>query len=95
MSTITDTDLQQLKDLITAGQMATQQQIANLDKKMEVGFAQLEGEIKEVKAEIRGIHTELEGIKSNQKGQDTRFWSLVFLVLAALIGIIGRFVKIY
>lgn len=120
MSTVTDSDLQQIKDLITSGQLATQQQIAELaastqrqitdgqlatqqqiaelDKKMEVGFAEVKGEIKEVKAEIKGIHTELENIKSNQKAQDTRFWSLVFLIITTLIGsigAIGRIAKLY
>jgi Skp family chaperone for outer membrane proteins len=128
MSTITDTDLQQLKDLITAGQLATQKQIAELDKKMEVGFAKLEGKIDNVEAklegkidgveaklegkidgveanlegkintvnaEIKGIQTELTDIKSNQKAQDLRFWSLVFLILTSSIGFIGRLAKFY
>lgn len=95
MSTVTDTDLQQLKDVIIASQTATQKQITDLTLEMRLGFSEVKGEIKELKAEIKGIHTELTDIKSNQKSQDTRFWSLVFLVLAALIGIIGKFVKFY
>lgn len=117
MSTITDTDLQQLKDLIAAGQLATQKQIADgnaatqkqmadLDKKMEVGFANvdtkfahLEGKIDQVEAKLEGkidtVNAELSAIKSNQKAQDTRFWSLVFLILTTAIGLSAKLAKIY
>jgi hypothetical protein len=113
MSTITDNDLQQLKDLIAAGQLATQQQITDLtlemrlgfatvDKKMEVGFANvdtkfahLEGKIDATNTEIKGIQNQIADIKSNQKAQDLRFWSLVFLILTSSIGLIGRLAKFY
>jgi hypothetical protein len=113
MSTATDTDLQQIKDLIAAGQLATQKQIAesalntqkqiaesalNTQKQIagiEVAVAKLEGKIDATNTEIKGIHTELTDIKSNQKAQDARFWSLVFLIIASLIGAIGKIVKLY
>lgn len=106
MSTITDSDLQQLKDLITAGQLSTQQQIADLDKKMEVGFANvntrfahLEGKIEGVEAKLEGkidtINAELTNIKNNQKAQDTRFWSLIFLLLTTAIGVSAKLAKLY
>jgi hypothetical protein len=98
MSTVTDSDLQQIKDLIAAGQLATQQQISELDKKMEVGFAKLEGKIDGVEAKLEGkidtVNAELANIKSNQKAQDTRFWTLIFLIISALIGAIGAIGKI-
>lgn len=124
MSTVTDTDLQQLKDLITAGQLATQQQIADSQLAtqqqiaelaastqkqiaegnaatqkqiagIEIAVAKLDGKIDATNAEIKGIHTELTDIKSNQKAQDTRFWSLVFLIITTLIGAIGKIAKVY
>jgi Skp family chaperone for outer membrane proteins len=106
MSTITDSDLQQLKDLITAGQLATQQQIAELDKRMEVGFAnvdtkfaKLEGKIDAIESKLEGkidtMNAELSNIKSNQKSQDTRFWSLIFLIITTSIGVIGKLAKFY
>lgn len=74
MSTTTESDIQQLKDLITAGQLATQQQIADsnaaIQKQIagvEISVAKLEGKIDATNAEIKGIHTELTDIKSNQK----------------------------
>lgn len=99
MTNATDSDLQQIKDLIAAGQLATQQQITDLtlemrlgfaaaDKKMEVGFTKLEGKIDTINAELTII-------KSNQKAQDTRFWSLVFLIITTSIGAIGKLAKFY
>jgi Skp family chaperone for outer membrane proteins len=72
MSTITDTDLQQLKDLITAGQLATQKQITDLtlemrlgfaaaDKKMEVGFANVDTKFAHLEGKIDGVEAKLEG----------------------------------
>jgi hydrogenase maturation factor len=68
MSTVTDSDLQQLKDLIAAGQLATQKQIAELDKKMEVGFAKvdvkfahLEGKIDQLDERINTVEAKLVG----------------------------------
>lgn len=87
MTNATDSDLQQIKDLIAA-----------LDKKMEVGFAKLEGKIDNTNTEIKGIHAEIADIKSNQKAQDTRFWALIFLIISTLIGAIGaigRIAKLY
>jgi hypothetical protein len=117
MSTITDTDLQQLKDLITAGQLATQQQIAELaastQRQITDGNAATQKQIAELAAstqkQIAGIEiavVKLEGkidtvnaeltiIKSNQKAQDTRFWSLVFLIITTSIGAIGKLAKFY
>jgi hypothetical protein len=102
MSTITDTDLQQLKDLITAGQLATQQQIADLDKRMEIGFAQVDTKFAQVgtqfahlEGKIDTINAELTIIKSNQKAQDARFWTLIFLIITTSIGAIGKLAKFY
>jgi hypothetical protein len=70
MTTATDTDLQQVKDLITAGNAATQKQIADgnaatqkqitdlaiqivkLEQRVEVGFAKLEGDIKNLDTKV-------------------------------------------
>jgi hypothetical protein len=42
MTTATDTDIQQIKDLITAGNTATQKQIADLTLEMRLGFANVD-----------------------------------------------------
>jgi Skp family chaperone for outer membrane proteins len=73
MATVTGTDFQQLKDLITAGNAATQkqiadlalssqQQIAKLEQRMEVGFANVETKF----ASIDTKFTKLEGDIENR-----------------------------
>jgi hypothetical protein len=139
MATVTDTDIQQLKDLITAGQIATQRQIAELSastqkqitdgnatiqKQITDGNATIQRQITDgnvtiqrqitdgndavqkqiagvevglgkLEAEIKGIHTELTDIKVNQRAQDTRFFSLIFLILTTAIGISAKLAKLY
>jgi DNA-binding transcriptional MerR regulator len=66
MATATGTDLQQVKDLITTGNAATQKQLAQI----EVGLAELKGEVREAKAELKGDIREL---RSEIKALDTKF----------------------
>lgn len=58
-------------------------------------LSEVKGEIKEVKADIKGIHTELADIKTNQRAQDTRFFSLILLILTTVIGISAKLAKLY
>jgi Spy/CpxP family protein refolding chaperone len=95
MATVTDTDIQQLKDLITAGQLSTQKQIADGHEAIQKQITGVEVGLAEVKAEIKGIHTELTDIKLNQRAQDTRFFSLIFLILTTAIGISAKLAKLY
>jgi septal ring factor EnvC (AmiA/AmiB activator) len=113
MSTITDTDLQQLKDLITAGNattqkqiseltLSTQKQISDLKEEMRLGFAQVDTKFAQVgtqfahlEGKIDTINAELTIIKSNQKAQDARFWTLIFLIITTSIGVIGKLAKFY
>ncbi len=66
MTTATDTDIQQIKDLITTSSAVIQKQLAQL----EVGMAELKGEIREIKAELKGDIREL---RSDLKALDTKF----------------------
>jgi Spy/CpxP family protein refolding chaperone len=43
MTSATDTDIQQIKDLIAAGNAATQKQIGDLREEMRVGFTKIDG----------------------------------------------------
>ncbi|MCS6959322.1 MAG: hypothetical protein RMK91_04665 [Pseudanabaenaceae cyanobacterium SKYGB_i_bin29] len=52
---------EQLKDLILGKFAELDKRIDHLDKKMEVGFAELRGEIKEVRAQVEGVRNELKG----------------------------------
>jgi hypothetical protein len=99
MTSATDTDIQQIKDLIAAGNAATQKQIADLaisthkqiadlDKKIEVGFAKIDGELKEVTSRLVAV-------ESSNKTIDGRLWSLIAtllgLTITALLGIFIRY----
>ena len=53
MTTATDTDIQQIKDLITAGNVATQKQIADLTLEMRLGFANVDTKFTVVREEMR------------------------------------------
>jgi hypothetical protein len=88
MTSATDTDIQQIKDLITTGNTATQKQIADLDKKIEVGFAKIDGELKEVTSRLVAV-------ESSNKVIDGRLWGLIAtllgLTVTALLGIFIRY----
>jgi hypothetical protein len=53
MTTVTDTDLPQLKDVITSSSVAIQQQVAKLEQRMELGFANVESKFAEVRGDIK------------------------------------------
>jgi hypothetical protein len=78
MTSATDTDIREIKDLITA-----------LDKKIEVGFAKVEGQINTVEAKLEG--------KIDKLDERTKlgFWGFIFrgTALAALAAMTAIFVK--
>jgi hypothetical protein len=88
MATVTDTDIQQLKDLIITSNAATQQQIAEMDKRIEVGLAKVE-------TEIKGINTQLADIKADQRQQDNRFFGLSIFIITFAVGVAAKLAKLY
>ena len=99
MTSATDTDIQQIKDLIAAGNAvtqkqiadsatATQKQISDLREEMRVGFTKIDGELKEVT-------NRLVAVESSNKVIDGRLWSLIAtllgLTITALLGIFIRY----
>jgi hypothetical protein len=95
MATVTDTDLQLLRDLITTLHADTQKQIADLSSKIDLGLSDIKGELKEVKAEIKGIQTQISDIKTDQRAQDTRFFWLFAFLLTTAAGIAAKLAKLY
>jgi hypothetical protein len=89
MTQTTDTDIREIKDLIAAGNAATQKQISDLEKRMEVGFTKLEGQINTVEAKLEGKIDKLD--ERTQLG----FWGFIFrgTALAALAALTAIFVK--
>jgi hypothetical protein len=76
MTQATDTDIREIKDLIAAGNLSTQKQIADLAisnqkqfadlrEEMRVGFSKVEGQINTVEAKLEGkidaVEAKIEG----------------------------------
>jgi uncharacterized protein YPO0396 len=70
MATVTETDLQQVKDLIISLHSETQQQIADLalnthqqiadsNTRLNLGLAEVKEEIKELKAELKSVDIQI------------------------------------
>jgi chromosome segregation ATPase len=106
MATVTDTDLQQLRDLITTlhsdtqkqitdGNAAVQKQIAELATRLDLGLSDVKGELKEVKAEVKGIQTQVSDIKADQRAQDSRFFWLFAFLLTTAVGGSAKLAKLY
>jgi uncharacterized tellurite resistance protein B-like protein len=106
MNQTTDTDIQQIKDLIAAGNATTQKQIADLAisthkqigdlrEEVRVGFANIETKFTKVDGELKEVTSRLTAVENNLKGLDTRLWGfggiILGAVLAALLTIFGRF----
>jgi hypothetical protein len=97
MTTVTDTDLQQVKDLIITGNTAVQKQITDLGSRMderfskleqrvEVGFAEIKGDIKELRAELKGLDAKFE---EKTKNLDQRITSKEFTIRGVTVTILG------
>jgi predicted nucleic acid-binding Zn-ribbon protein len=112
MTTATDTDLQQVKDLITTGNAATQKQIADLalstqkqisdtqkqiadlatstqkqfadlTQRVEVGFAEVKGDIREVRSELKALDTKFD---EKTKSLDQRITGREFVNRGVAVG---------
>jgi hypothetical protein len=107
MTQATDTDIQQIKDLITAGSAATQKQIADLaignqkqiadlDKKIEVGFAEMKGELKTIDTRLKNLESNSQKIPDlAEKVGELKNWKQIAIVIftATVGGTIGWFVR--
>jgi uncharacterized protein YdcH (DUF465 family) len=78
MTQATDTDIQQIKDLITAGNAATQKQIAEFREEMRAGFAsadvrftRLDGRTDTLETRVLGkfetVNAKITNLESNTK----------------------------
>ncbi len=107
MTQATDTDIQQIKDLITAGSAATQKQIADLaisnqkqiadlDKKIEVGFAEMKGELKTIDTRLKNLESNSQKIPDlAEKVGELKNWKQIAIVIftATVGGTIGWFIR--
>lgn len=75
MTTISDTDLKELKDLI----LGLDKRLDSLDKNIEVQGVKLDA-----------INQRLDDLREQVNKQDNRFWGLFLALFIALLGIIGK-----
>jgi tetrahydromethanopterin S-methyltransferase subunit G len=85
MTTATDIDIQQLKDLITVSSTTTQKQITDLTLEVRVGFTKTEGDFKELKSELKALDAKFE---EKTKNLDQRISGKEFTARSITIGII-------
>ncbi len=95
MATVTDTDLQELKDLIINSNATNQKQISDGNAAIQKQIATVEVGLAEIKAEIKGIQTQLADIKADQRQQDNRFFSLLIFIITFAVGIAAKLAKLY
>jgi hypothetical protein len=90
MATVTDTDIQQLKDLITAGNASTQQQIIRLEQRMELGFANIETKFAEVRGDIKILDSKFEertkGFSQRLDGKELAQRNITTGLTVAIVG---------
>ena len=96
MTQATDTDIREIKDLIAAGNAATQKQIADLDKKTEVGFAEMKGELKTIDVRLKNLESNSQKIPDlAEKVGELKNWKQIAIVIftATVGGAIGWFIR--
>jgi uncharacterized ion transporter superfamily protein YfcC len=96
MTSATDTDIQQLKDLIAAGNAATQKQIGDLTLEMQLGFSDLRGELKTIDVRLKNLESNSQKIPDlAEKVGELKNWKQIAIVIftATVGGTIGWFIR--
>jgi len=89
MSDITNQDL---KELILVMDKKFDQRFADMDKRMEVGFAEIRGEIKRVEITLKAI---IECVNEKLIGIDKRLSNQEFIILGGIVTIFSGVVTIF
>jgi uncharacterized ion transporter superfamily protein YfcC len=96
MTSVTDTDIQQLKDLIVAGNAATQKQIGDLTLELRLGFSDLRGELKTIDVRLKNLESNSQKIPDlAEKVGELKNWKQIAIVIftATVGGAIGWFIR--
>jgi hypothetical protein len=78
MANPTDTEVRELKDLIIANNTALTNSIASLSQRMEVGFAEVKGEMKALDQRIASVDQKVVALDDRLKNQDIGRGILLF-----------------
>ncbi len=107
MTQATDIDIREIKELITAGNAATQKQIADLAmssqtqiadlrEEMRIGFTKIDGKFDTVNARLTNLETNTKAIADlAEKVGELKNWKQIAIVIftATVGGAIGWFVR--
>jgi uncharacterized ion transporter superfamily protein YfcC len=96
MTAANDTDIQQIKDLIAAGNAATQKQIGDLTLEMRLGFSDLRGELKTIDVRLKNLESNSQKIPDlAEKVGELKNWKQIAIVIftATVGGAIGWLVR--
>jgi hypothetical protein len=96
MTQATDTDIREIKDLIAAGNAATQKQIGDLTLEMRLGFSDLRGELKTIDVRLKNLESNSQKIPDlAEKVGELKNWKQIAIVIftATVGGSIGWFIR--
>jgi hypothetical protein len=96
MTQATDTDIREIKDLIAAGNAATQKQIGDLTLEMRLGFSDLRGELKTIDVRLKNLESNSQKIPDlAEKVGELKNWKQIAIVIftATVGGAIGWFIR--
>jgi hypothetical protein len=82
MTQATDTDIREIKDLIAAGNAATQKQIGDLTLEMRLGFADMKGELKTIDVRLKNLESNSQKIPDlAEKVGELKNWKQIAIVI--------------
>ena len=96
MTQATDTDIREIKDLITAGNITTQKQFTDLREEMRLGFAEMKGELKTIDVRLKNLESNSQKIPDlAEKVGELKNWKQIAIVIftATVGGAIGWFIR--
>jgi hypothetical protein len=82
MTQATDTDIRELKDLITGLRAETRLGFANIDTK----FANIDTKLGDIKGDLKVIDSRLTIVEATLTKLDNRLWTFIGLVLTSTLG---------
>jgi uncharacterized ion transporter superfamily protein YfcC len=96
MTQATDTDIREIKDLITVGNAATQKQIGDLTLEMRLGLSEMKGELKTIDVRLKNLESNSQKIPDlAEKVGELKNWKQIAIVIftATVGGAIGWFIR--
>ena len=92
MATVTDTDLKELKDLITSGFSRIETEITELNHRVDDLNNKFNVYTAKNDEKLDGIKESIVELRKQSDKQDNRLWVLFSGMFLALMGIIAKFV---